>query len=656
MVTQVTLGRHTVMAADSSLLADRPSVGDAVDAVASSGASAFYGPLAAAMERIVGLAATALRAPFAFILLTGDDRRCFAAGPQMPDWTSHDTGALWRSGIVERIVSGTVEMRDVMAELSPEQRAAAAGLAIGSLLGVPLTSSSGDVIGIICAADPSPTLWNEDDAEMLRGFASAAASDWELRRAVAEHEANERRMQFDANHDALTGLANRSVLLARLREALERPSPRASAPATPQRTPQATPQWDGVLDVPSEELVAVFFLDVNDFRSVNERFGHHIGDQLLATLGRRLQQSAGAEAVVARLGGDEFAVLVEKLEGADVAEELAERFRVVLAQPTTVGGESVSLTVSVGIALSTTTVELAEHVLRGADLAMARTKRDARGETGSRPVVFDWTIAAEARSRRRLQDELRRAVHGDEFVLHYMPLISLETGQITGAEALLRWQHPTRGLLSPFDFLVVAEELEIINDVGRWVLRQACQQVAAWTSILPPGEILTIAVNLSARQFVSTEFLDDVGRAVSDFGLPPASLVLEVNERVVARDMARAMGVLTGLRSLGTRVHLDDFGSGNSPIGYLQRLPLDGVKIDHTLVNRMDRDEKALRLVRSVVGLAREFGLDVVAEGITSAGHLKVLQEIGCTHGQGPLFSPAVDAAGVTAMLQQRPW
>jgi EAL domain-containing protein (putative c-di-GMP-specific phosphodiesterase class I) len=270
--------------------------------------------------------------------------------------------------------------------------------------------------------------------------------------------------------------------------------------------------------------------------------------------------------------------------------------------------------------------------------------------------VFDWTIAAEARSRRRLQDELRRAVLGDEFVLHYLPTISLETGQITGVEALLRWQHPSRGLLSPFDFLVVAEELDIIIEVGRWVLREACRQVAEWTKLLPPGEILTVAVNLSARQFVSTGFLDDVGRSVSDFGLPPACLAVEVNERVVARDMARAVGVLTGLRSLGTRIHLDDFGSGNSPIGYLQRLPLDGVKIDHTLVNRMDRDEKALRLVRSVVGLAREFGLDVVAEGITSAGHLKVLQEIGCTHGQGPLFSPAVDAAGVTAMLQQRPW
>jgi diguanylate cyclase (GGDEF)-like protein len=636
------------MAANSSLLADRPHVGEPLDAVEPAGMSAFHGPLAAAMERLVGLAATALRAPFAFILLTGDDRRCFAAGPQKPAWPAHDAGAIWRSGIVERICDGTVQMRDVMAELSPEQRAAAASLEIGSLLGVPLRATNGEILGIFCAADPSPTLWNDDDAEMLRGFASTAASDLELRRTVAEHEANQKRLQFDASHDALTGLANRAVLLNRLRMALERPgSPSAIPPGF---------EWDGVLDVPPERLVAVFFLDVNDFRSVNERFGHHVGDQLLATLGRRLQQSAGSQATVARLGGDEFAVLVEEIEGPDVAEELAERFRLVLSQPTTIGGENVALTVSVGIALSTTAVELAEHVLRGADLAMARAKRDARGEIVARPVVFDWTIAAEARSRRRLQDELRRAVEGDEFLLHYLPMISLETGQITGVEALLRWQHPTRGLLSPFDFLIVAEELDIINDVGRWVIREACRQVAAWTKGMPPGEILTVAVNLSARQFTSTDFLDDVGRAVDDFGLAPASLALEVNERVVARDMARAVGVLTGLRSLGTRVHLDDYGTGNSPIGYLQRLPLDGVKIDHTLVNRMDRDDKALRLVRSVVGLAREFGLDVVAEGISSAGHLKVLQDIGCTHGQGPLFSQAVDAAGVTAMLRQRPW
>ncbi len=612
------------------------------------GALAVHGPLAAAMERLVSLAASALRSPFAFILLTGDDRRCFGAGPDLPPWASHDAGALWRSGLVELISAGPVELRDLTHGLTPTQAESAKELEIGSLLGVPIRSSSGQPLGVFCAADPNPTQWNEDDLEMLQRFASTAASDWELRRTVAAHEANERRLGFFTNHDPLTGLANRAVLLDALRFALERP--RA------QPLPPAGNEWEHVLDSPADELVAVFFLDVNDFRSINERFGHHVGDQLLASIGRRLRAAAGQHATVARLGGDEFAVLVERVDAADVAEEMAERFRSVLAQPTTIGSEEVSLTVSVGIALSTTASELPEQVLRGADLAMARAKRSTRDEGTPRPVLFDWKIAAEARARRRLQNELRQAVTNDEFVLHYMPIISLETGHITGAEALLRWQHPTRGLLAPFEFLAIAEELDIISDVGRWVLRQACHQVREWNFEVPGAEGLTIAVNLSARQFNATGFLDQVSRTIQIFGLAPACLALEVNERVVAQDVARAAGVLTALRALGTKIHLDDFGSGNSPIGYLQRLPLDGVKIDHTLVNRMDRDDRALRLVRSVVGLAREFGLDVVAEGITAASHLKVLQEIGCTHGQGQLFSPAVPAAGITGMLRERPW
>jgi diguanylate cyclase (GGDEF)-like protein len=610
-------------------------------------ALAVHGPLAAAMERLVALAASALRAPFAFIILTGEDRRCFGAGPELPDWALHDAGAFWRSGIVELIMDGPIEMRDLTRDRPAEQIAAAAELGIGSLLGVPIRTVSGLTVGVFCAADPQPTQWNEDDVEMLTQFASTAASDWELRHSLAEHEANERRAGFFNNHDALTGLANRAVLLERLRFALDRP---ASHPAPAAGDPT------GVVEAPPEDLVAVFFLDINEFRAINERFGHHIGDQLLASIGKKLRQAAGTHATVARLGGDEFAVLVEHIDAADVAEEMAERFRAVLAQPMSIGGEEVSLSVSVGIALSTTSAELPEHVLRGADLAMARAKRMTRGDTPPPPVLFDWKIAAEARARRRLQDELRMAVLNNEFVLHYMPIISLESGCISGVEALLRWNHPTRGLLSPIEFLGVAEELDVISDVGRWVLREACHQVREWNFEVPGGAGLTVAVNLSNRQFSATGFLDDVARTIKIFGLPPSSLVLEVNERVVAQDVTRAAGVLTGLRALGTKIHMDDFGSGNSPIGYLQRLPPDGVKIDHMLVNKMDRDDRALRIVRSVVGLAREFGLDVVAEGISSAGHLKVLQEIGCTHGQGQLFSPAVVASGVTAMLRERPW
>jgi diguanylate cyclase (GGDEF)-like protein len=606
-----------------------------------------HGPLAAAMERLVSLAAASVRAPFAFVILTGSDRRAFGAGPGLPPWVSHDAGAFWRSGIGEQISEGPVVLRDTGDTNGAPEEYAARELGIRSLLGVPIRASTGELIGVFCAADPEPTQWSDEDQSILEQFASTAASDWELRHSLAEHEANERRMGFYNNHDALTGLANRANLLDRLRFALERPTliPRSHNGDSPNAVP-----------VPDDELIAVFFLDINNFRTINDRFGHQVGDLLLASIGKRLRQAAGASACVARLGGDEFAVLIERIEGADMAEHVAERFREVLSKPTIVGKEEILLTVSIGISLSTTSAELAEHMLRGADLAMTRAKRAAQTDIQPRPVVFDWAIAAEARAKRRLQDELRDAVSQNEFVLHYMPIVRLATGDIEGIEALMRWQHPTRGLLLPSEFLGVAEELDIISEVARWVLHQACAQVVEWNAAFPADRPLGIAVNLSARQFNASGFLNDVGGVIRTYALPPRSLVLEVNEQAVERDIPRAYGVMQSLRVVGAVIHMDDFGKGNSPLGFLQRLPLDGVKIDHSLVNRMDRDERALRLVRSVVGLSREFGLDVVAEGIAAASHLTMLQEIGCTHGQGPLFSSAVDAGAISRMLEARPW
>ena len=619
-----------------------------IDSAPTSAALAVHGPLAAAMDRLALLAASALRAPFAFIILTGDDRRCFAAGSALPEWALHDAGAMWRSGFVELISHEPVRMGDLTRDLTLDQLAACRELEIGSIIGVPIRSSTGQVLGVFCAADQQPSPWSEDDLEMLQRFASTAASDWELRRTLAEHEANERRLGAFHNKDPLTGLANRGVFLDRLRVALHRPRARVTAALDDRHDETAD-------DAPPDELVAVFFLDVNEFRALNERYGHQIGDQVLASVGRRLQQAAGEDAVVSRLGGDEFAVLVERVD-ADAAELLAEHFRSVLSTPTSIGGVEMSINVSVGVALSTTSAELPEHVLRGADLAMARAKKSSRPDETSRPVVFDWKIAAEARSRRRLEDELRQAVAEEQFALHYWPIVSLADDRISGAEALLRWRHPARGLLGPYEFLAVAEEMGLIYDIGRWVLRESCNQLRMWNHGPASAAPLTIAVNLSTRQFSAGSFLNDISRTFKVFGLPPASVTLEVNERVVAKDVEQAAGVLTALRSLGARIFLDDFGSGNSPISYLQRLPLDGVKIDHTQVSRMDRDEKSLRLVRSVVALAREFGLEVVAEGITSAGQLKMLKEIGCTHGQGNMFSRAVDAGRVTEMLAARPW
>ena len=617
-----------------------------LEPVPAAGALAMHGPLAAAMDRLAMLGASALRAPFAFIILTGDDRRIFAAGSAVPDWALHDAGAMWRSGFVELISGEPVRMGDLTRDLTPDQLSACQELEIGSIIGVPIRSAASKVLGVFCAADQQPSPWSEQDLEMLQHFASTAASDLELRRTLAEHEANEQRLGAFHNKDALTGLANRGVFLDRLRLALHRPRPRLASNSADDAS---------VSDTSTDELVAVFFLDVNDFRALNERYGHQMGDQILASVGKRLQHVAGADSVVARLGGDEFAVLVERLD-ADGAEVMAERLRAALSKTAVIGGVELSIGVSVGVALSTTSAELPEHILRGADLAMARAKRANRPDETARPVVFDWKIAAEARSRRRLEDELREAVTAEQFALHYWPIVAFDDDRISGAEALLRWKHPVRGLLGPYEFLAVAEEMGLIYEIGRWVLRESCSQLRTWNHGPAVSAPLTIAVNLSTRQFSANAFLNDITRTFKVFGLPPASVTLEVNERVVAKDVEKAAGVLTALRSLGARIFLDDFGSGNSPISYLQRLPLDGVKIDHNLVSRMDRDEKSMRLVRSVIVLAREFGLEVVAEGVSTAAHVKVLKEIGCTHGQGNMFSKAVDADAVTAMIATRPW
>jgi EAL domain-containing protein (putative c-di-GMP-specific phosphodiesterase class I) len=241
-------------------------------------------------------------------------------------------------------------------------------------------------------------------------------------------------------------------------------------------------------------------------------------------------------------------------------------------------------------------------------------------------------------------------VRESEFVLHYLPTVSLVSGRIEGVEALLRWNHPARGLVAPGDFLAVAEELELIHDIGRWVLRSSCGQLQEWSRSGLAAK-LTMSINLSARQFASLAFVEEVARTVWDCGLDPARLALEVREEAVSRDVSRSAGTLVALRTLGVKVHLDDFGTGASSVNAVQRLPLDAIKIDHTLVSRMERDEQALRIVRTLVGMARELGLGSIAEGVSSAEHCATLQALGCSHGQGPFFSSPVDRAGIERLL-----
>ena len=611
-------------------------------------AASLHGPLAASMERFAALAAAALRAPLAFIVLVGDDRRCFAVGHSIPTWVAHDPGLLTRSGILDRIcASGAPTVfEDIVNEAPAHLVDAARALEIGGLVGAALRLSTGECVGVFCAADTATTTWTPEDVEMLRGLAATAASDLERRRELAEHEAQERRLRYDARHDPLTGLANRTAFLEQLRTAIERPRETREIAAAETSSGQVR-----------EELVGVLFFDLDEFRLINDRLGHRVGDQLLAALARRLESEAGPEARVARLGGDEFAVLLDRVFDPEAAEQEAERLRLALGAPVLLAGEEVRVTVAAGIALSATLADLPEHLLRSADVALARAKREAHVSGRAAPVLFDWRISAEARARRRLEDELRRAVKQCEFVLHYLPTVAFGDGRLCGVEALLRWNHPTRGLLAPQEFLAVAEELDLISEIGRWVLKESCRQVQEWNR--EPGRTtkLSMAVNLSSRQFASVAFLEEVARAVWESGLDPSNLALEVTERVVTQDVSRSAGTLVALRTLGVRIHLDDFGTGPSSLSTLQRLPLDAVKIDHTFVSRMERDEQAQRVVRTVVGLARELGLESIAEGVSAAEHRSTLRALGCTHGQGPFFSPAVDAGGISRLLKTgRSW
>ena len=591
------------------------------------------------MERFAALAASALRAPFAFVAFVGDDRRCFGAG-RLPAWISHDPGLLTRSGLIERICAarGPISVEDAPTDAAPHQVDATRALEIAGVVGVALRLSSGECVGAFCVADGVPTVWTAEDVEMLAGLAATVSADIELRRELALREARERRLRHDARHDPLTGLANRTALLERLRTAVERGE--AHRPGA----------GNGANGGPAETLVAVLFFDLDEFRVVNERLGHRVGDQVLSTLARRLEEQSPPGSTVARLGGDEFAVLLEGVPDPEGAEQEAERLRAALAAPISIGGQEVRVTVGAGLALSATLGDLPEHLLRSADVALARSKREARATGYAAPVLFDWHISAEARARRRLEEELHRAVRDGEFALHYLPTVSLVSGRIEGVEALLRWNHPTRGLVAPGDFLPAAEELELIHDISRWVMREACGQLREWTHS-GIGPSLCLSVNLSPRQFASLAFVEELARTVMDCGVDPGRLAVEVTEKAVTRDVSRSAGTLVALRTLGVRIHLDDFGTGASSLSAVQRLPLDAIKIDHTLVSRMDRDEQALRAVRTLVGMARELGLGTVAEGVSAAEHRATLHALGCTHGQGPYFSSPVDRAGMERLL-----
>jgi diguanylate cyclase (GGDEF)-like protein/PAS domain S-box-containing protein len=434
----------------------------------------------------------------------------------------------------------------------------------------------------------------------------------------------------DALHDALTGLPNRTLFLERLEAALARAKRHG------------------------EYVFAVLFVDLDRFKFINESLGHALGDQLLMQAARILKDCVRPEDTVARLGGDEFTILLDDIGDAVVATRVANRIHETLLAPFDLGGHEVFTTASLGIALSATGYERPADVLRDADTAMYRAK--ARGRAGHE--FFDKSMHRRAVAQLSLETDLRWAVERREFNLVYQPIVSLRTSAVVGFEALVRWAHPKRGIVSPAEFIAVAEETGMIIPIGRWVLREACEQMQRWSKQIDPRALPsmpTISVNLSSKQFLHPGLPEEIRELLEETGLEPTRLKLEITESVLMENPETAAALLRELRARGIQLSIDDFGTGYSSLSYLLKFPIDTLKIDRTFVSGMadDAPEAAenLELVRTIVTLARNLGMDVVAEGVESEGQRIRLDALGCQYAQGYLFSRPVDADAAMRVL-----
>jgi diguanylate cyclase (GGDEF)-like protein len=436
------------------------------------------------------------------------------------------------------------------------------------------------------------------------------------------------RVSEQAFHDPLTGLANRPLFIDRTMHALGR--------AERHRADD------------QDRQVAVLFLDLDHFKTVNDSLGHRAGDQLVFTVAQRLRACLrGETASAARLGGDEFAIC---LEGATLGEAaaLANRILVELRRPLVVNDKELFIDGSIGIAMSDGSGDGAEELLRNADTAMYEAKREGRG----RYATFDASMLRDVIDHLDLHADLQRAIIRHELLLYYQPIVALDTGAITGVEALLRWRHPTRGMVQPATFIPLAEETGLIVPIGRWVLGEACRQAVRWHEANPGRPPLTVTVNVSGRQLQQPDFVSHVAEALEASGLRPGALVLEITESVLMLDTTSVIERLQQLKDLGTRIAIDDFGTGYSSLSYLQRFPVDILKIDRSFVSPDDAgNSETLALVRAIVQLSQELRLRTVAEGVEDADQLTQMRRLGCDSGQGFLFARPLDADAMSSLL-----
>ena|GEM_PF-126273 len=428
---------------------------------------------------------------------------------------------------------------------------------------------------------------------------------------ITERKQSEERLRYDAFHDPLTGLPNRALFIDHVKLTIARA-----------QRHQGT-------------RFAVLFCDLDRFKVVNDSLGHMVGDQLLVEVARRLENCLRQGDTVARVGGDEFTILVEDLMEEREGVALAERIQSTVSAPFNLGGREVFTTLSIGVAVATGGYKDPEDILRDADTAMYRAKSLGK----ARHVVFDQSMHASAVNLLQIETDLRTALEKKQFFILYQPIVSLDNFKLCGFEALLRWHHPERGLISPLDFIPIAEETGQIIAIGEWALYEACRQMKRWEKEYGSASPLFISVNLSCKQFNNQMLLEQVGNVLNKTGISPRRLKLEITESAVMENIDSATEMLGQLRDLGVQLAIDDFGTGYSSLSYLHRFPIDTLKIDRSFVTRMADNAENVEIVRTIVMLAQVLGMDVVAEGVETKEQLKILRDLKCEYGQGYYFS-----------------
>jgi diguanylate cyclase (GGDEF)-like protein/PAS domain S-box-containing protein len=536
------------------------------------------------------------------------------------------------AGSFAALPPGDIKMGDTVVWLNPDRAAPTPAMAaLGRTHGVEAVwatrihaSSDRRLLG---------TLFTYPSQKRAPSSAEQAVLESTLRLAAVavERDVYEQNLAHQAHHDALTGLPNRVLFGELLDHALNRARR-------------------------SGRALAVLFLDLDGFKVVNDSLGHDAGDDLLVAIAGRLDEVLRPGDVVGRFGGDEFTILCDELDpGAEVeqARTVAQRMIEAVKEPVVIAGHEQFVSASVGVALASTGKERTESLLRDADAAMYRAKELGRGTC----QIFDPNMLSRAQERHELQNALHRAVARREFRVFYQPILSLHDGLCVGAEALVRWQHPERGLLAPREFLDAAEDTGLIVDLGALVLEEACRQSMAWRRNLHHANGFYLSVNFSGRQLAQADVVDVVSEVLEQSGLPPHALGIEVTETVLMKDSDAGVATVTGLKDLGVRVAIDDFGTGYSALGYLRRFPIDDVKIDRAFVEKLGANPSDAAIVAAIVNLGHALGVTVTAEGVESRTQLEELKALGVDAAQGYLFAPPQPAGDLTARLtRSRRW